>query len=207
MTVSRFTRILTLAPLALGANLVAVGPGTADVNVGPLSCVPTVPSTTAAELLYHEHYLINSPASTANRYVVCNIPFDSETLPTTFKVGAFGLNSEGSADSTSLCYANVVDLRNQHAPTALRGRAFLDNPGQDLTYTMIMTTRGRTNYLWSAWAELDASVVAAGMSQPPETPIGPAGIHGPAYWTITVKCRLRPGQALNMVKVFPTNWP
>lgn len=205
-TSSPVSRTLTLVLLAFMGNLAAVRPGAADVNVGPLTCAPTVASAANA-LAWHEHYLINPPTATANRYVVCNIPFDSMTLPNTFSVGAFGLNNEGAATLVSTCWVNVVDLRNQHAPTTFSGQPFLSNPGQSLSYTKLMNTRSKAGYLWSAWAQLTVSAVADEMSEPIWTPIDPLSTFGPAYWTITVKCQLKPGQALTMVKVFPTAWP
>jgi hypothetical protein len=206
-TVSTFYGALTLAVLAPMANLVSITPAMADVNVGPLSCVPKIPSTTTTELLYHEHYLINPPAATSNRTVVCNIPFDSATLPSTFYVGAFGLNNEGAANRTSTCWAHVVDLRNQHVPTVFRGDEFLDNPGQDMSFTRVMQTKTRVDYLWSAWSTLSLATVTAGMADPPPTPVDPAGVRSPNHWTISVSCVLKPGQALNMVSLFPTRIP
>jgi len=205
-TVSHFSGALMLAILAPTVNVVSVMPAMADVNVGPLACVPTVPSTTTA-LSWHEHYLINPPTATANRYVVCNIPFDTATLPSTFYVGAFGLNNEGSATRTSTCWANIIDLRNQNVPTTFADEEFLLNPGQDMSYTKVMTTKTRVDYLWSAWASLTVAGVTAGMADPPATPIDPAGVRSQNHWTVSVKCLLKPGQALNMVSLFPTRIP
>ena len=208
-TVSHFSGAIALAVLAPMVNVISVTPAMADVNVGPLACVPTVPSTTTA-LAWHEHYLINPPTATADRTVVCNIPFDTATLPpspATFYIGAFGLNSEGSAARTSTCWANVIDLRNQNVPMTFAGDPFLNNPGQDMSFTRIMTTRLRADYLWSAWVALTVPVVSAGMADPVATPIDPAGVRSQNHWTISVKCILKPGQALNMVSLFPTRIP
>lgn len=205
-SLSHFSGALTLAVLAPMVNMASVTPALADVNVGPLACVPTVPSTSTS-LSWHEHYLINPPTATANRYVVCNIPFDTATLPNTFYVGAFGLNNEGSATRTSTCWANVVDLRNQNVPTTFSGEEFLLNIGQDMSYNKLMSTKQRADYLWSAWAVFTKAAVVAGMADPVNTPIDPAGVMNEKHWTITVKCLLKPGQALNMVSLFPTQIP
>lgn len=207
-TLSHLSRALALAAISATANMVSVMPVLADVNVGALSCQPTVASAAAGgSLVWHQHYLINPPTATATKVVVCNIPYPTATLPETFSIGAFGLNSEGAATLISTCYANVVDLRNMHVPDVFDGEAFLNSPGQDMSYAKIMKTQTKTNYLWSAWATIKFSEVIGAMGNPPQTPIDPTGTDGPAYWAITVNCQLKPGQALSMVSLFPTAFP
>jgi len=207
-TVSHFSGALTLAIFASTANMVSVMPVMADVNIGALTCQPTAAST-AGNMIWHQHYLINPPgADSTTRWVMCNIPFDHATLPSTFYVGAFGLNNEGAANLVSTCYVNVVDLRNGHVPTAFSGEPFLNNPGQDMSYTKIMTTKPRVDYLWSAWATMTIAGVRAGMMDPPPTPIDSTGTNSnQRHWTINVNCQLKPGQALSMVSLFPTTIP
>lgn len=206
-SLSHVSGALALTVLAPIVTLAPVTVARADVNVGPLACMPTAKDSAASTLVYHEHYLINPPTATQNRKVVCNIPFDSNTLPATFQVGAFGLNEEGAISKTMVCYANVIDMRNQHVPTTFAGEPFLDNPGQDMAYTKIMSTKTKVDYLWSSWATLTRAGVMAGMMDPPATPIDPVGNRDPKHWTISVNCTLKPGQALNMVSLFPTTIP
>lgn len=202
---SRFSGAVAIAVMASAANLGSVTSALADVNVGALACQPTAVNT-AGSLLWHQHYLVN-PLGGTTRTVVCNIPYDTATMPQTFSVGAFGLNSEASATLVTTCVANVVDLRNQHVPTLSGGEPFLDNPGQDMSYSKIMSTKTRVDYLWSAWATMTVPGVAAAMMDPPPTPIDKIGTARPEFWTITVNCQLKPGQALNMVSLFPTVIP
>lgn len=202
-TISRFSASAAIAIMASAVNLSTVTPVVADINVGALSCQPTY--NTEPGLLWHQHYVINPPTAAAERWVVCNIPFEADVLPEHFFIGAFGLNDEGHSNVTSLCYANVVDIRNQNVPTKFGPTVFLDNPGQDMSYTKIMQTKTKVDYLWSSWVSMSKSAVISGMMSPPPTPINQAGAEGSAFWTITINCKLKPGQALNMVSLWPTN--
>jgi hypothetical protein len=189
---------MVTAGVALLANLTAVMPATADVNIGALACQPPFLDQ-AQNIRWHEHYLIN-PRGSTETWVVCPIAFDTTMLPDSFNVGAFGnLTSTGG----TLCYANVVDLRNQNIPVF----NFLDNPGQNMVFSTIMQSQNPSNTLWSSWVTLTKDQVVAAMMNPPSTPVSPGGSVGQAYWTITVNCRLSPGQALNMVSLWPTIAP
>jgi hypothetical protein len=177
-------------------NLMSAAPAIADVNIGALACQPPYLAQ-AQNLRWHEHYVVN-PTGSITTWVVCPIAFDTIKLPATFNVGAFG--NSVIPGTNALCYANVVDIRNQHIPT----EGFLDNPGQDMTYTKIMATKNPANTLWSSWLTVTQAEIAAVMMDPPVTPIDPTATEGPAYWTITINCRLQAGQALNMVSLWPT---
>jgi hypothetical protein len=192
----RFPEATVAAAVVVAANLVAVVPAVADINVGALACQAPFLGQ-AQNIRWHEHYMINPPASETT-WVVCPIAFETKDLPERFFVGAFGNATVGG---NALCYANVIDLRNQNIPTF----NFLDNPGQDMVFQTIMSTQNPSNTLWSSWAELTRDQINAAMMSPPSTPIEPGGgVKGPAYWTITINCRLNPGQALNMVSLWPT---
>jgi hypothetical protein len=191
---SAATAFGVLAAVNFGASV----PASADVNIGALACQP--PFLDQAERLrWHEFYLIN-PLGSLDTWVVCPIAFDTIKLPNSFNIGAFG--NATVPGTNALCYANIVDLRNQHIPTF----NFLDNPGQQMTFQRIMSTKNPANTLWSSWLSttVDQVVNSATMMDPPPTPIDPTGTEGPAYWTITVNCLLKPGQAINMVSLWPT---
>jgi hypothetical protein len=175
----------------------------ADVNIGALACQPPYLAQ-AQNLRWHEHYVVNplnapmggSPVTT---WVVCPIAFDSNDLPQQFQIGAFG--NATVPGTNALCYANVVDLRNQHIPDG----NFLNNPGQNMTFQRIMATKNPANTLWSAWLTVTQDQIKAAMMDPPPTPVDPTGSEGPPFWTITVNCELKPGQALNMVSLWLTH--
>jgi hypothetical protein len=192
----RFPEATVAAAVVVAANLAAVVPAVADVNIGALACQAPFLSQ-AQNIRWHEHYMIN-PVTSETTWVVCPIAFETKDLPDTFYVGAFG--NATVPGSNALCFANVVDLRNQNIPTF----GFLDNPGQDMIFQTIMSTQNPANTLWSSWATLTKAGINAAMMNPPATPIEPGGGKGPAYWTITINCRLSPGQALNMVSLWPT---
>lgn len=146
-TLSHCSGAFALAALSATVNMASIMPAVADVNVGALTCQPTAASQAAGgAMVWHQHYLINPPTATATKVVVCNIPYDAATLPEQFSIGAFGINSESSATLVSACTANVVDLRNQNVPNVFGGEAFLDNPGQDMSFAKIMKTQTRTDY-------------------------------------------------------------
>ncbi|WP_295583900.1 hypothetical protein [uncultured Lamprocystis sp.] len=205
-TIRNSSSIAAVVVLASAANLSAVLPVAADINIGALAC-QAMSSTSDTNLLWSAHYLINPATSSGNRSVVCNIPFESASLPETFYVGAFGLNDEMHPNLTTTCNANVVDLRNQNVPNTFGGVQFLDNPGQDMSYTKIMSTKSKVDYLWSAWATFTRTAVIAAMMDPPGTPVSPDADEGTAFWTISINCTLKPGQALNMVSLWPTWTP
>jgi hypothetical protein len=198
-TPRQFAGSAVAAAIVCAANLVAVAPVTADINIGALACQPPFLDQ-AAQLRWHEHYLINPlEAGSVPTWVVCPVAFDHNDLLPTFRVGAFG-NTTFGANASTLCYANVIDLRNQNIPTF----GFLVNPGQDMRVTRRMQSQNPANTLWSAWADLNVNNIIANMDSPPETPVAGGGVQGAAFWTITVNCELKPGQALNMVSLWPT---
>lgn len=125
------------------ASFTVVTPAVADYNIGALAC--QAPYLDQAEFLrWHEHYVIN-PVGSQTTWVVCPIAYDSIKLPQQFQVGAFGNSTVPGTNA--LCYANVIDLRNQHIPTF----DFLNNPGQNMTFQRIMSTQNPSNTLWSSW--------------------------------------------------------
>jgi hypothetical protein len=199
-TPRQFAGSAVAAAIVCAANLVAVAPATADINIGALACQPPFLDQ-AAQLRWHEHYLINPlEAGSVATWVVCPIAFDSNDLiPNSIRIGAFG-NTTPGGNPLTLCYANVVDIRNQNIPTF----GFLVNPGQDMRVTKRMQSQTPAGTLWSAWADFTVANIVANMDSPPPTPVADGGVQGPAFWTITVNCELKPGQALNMVSLWPT---
>jgi hypothetical protein len=184
------------AAVVIATNLTAVAPAVADINIGALAC--QAPYLDQAEgLRWHEHYVIN-PTNGVTTWVVCPIAFETQQLPNQFQVGAFGNSTVPGTNA--LCYANIVDLRNQHIPTF----SFLNNPGQDMTGQWLMSTKNPSNTLWSSWVTLTQAVVNGSHMPPPQTPVDPTQSQGPAYWSMTINCQLKPGQALNMVSLWPT---
>jgi hypothetical protein len=184
------------AAVVIATNLTAVAPAVADINIGALAC--QAPYLDQAEgLRWHEHYVIN-PTNGVTTWVVCPIAFETQQLPNQFQVGAFGNST--IPGTNALCYANIVDLRNQHIPTF----NFLNNPGQDMTGQWLMSTKNPSNTLWSSWVTLTQAAVNASHMPPPQTPVDPTQSQGPAYWSMTINCQLKPGQALNMVSLWPT---
>jgi hypothetical protein len=179
----------------------------ADVNIGALACQPPFQEQ-AGIIRWHEHYLIN-PKGSFDAWVVCPIAFETVNLPDPFNVGAFG-NIKPPKSEFHVCYLNVVDLRNQHIPLPVAidaqnpaaGEApFLQNPGQDMSFTRQLENPNDVGTLWAAWTLVNFSQVNAAMSTPPQIP-GLATGKGPAFWTITVNCYLPDGYALNMVSIF-----
>mgnify|MGYP003572957059 CR=1 FL=1 len=184
------------AAVVIATNLTAVAPAVADINIGALAC--QAPYLDQAEgLRWHEHYVIN-PTNGVTTWVVCPIAFETQQLPNQFQVGAFGNST--IPGTNALCYANIVDLRNQHIPTG----SFLNNPGQDMTGQWLMSTKNPSNTLWSSWVTLTQAAVNGAHMPPPQTPVDPTQTQGPAYWSMTINCQLKPGQALNMVSLWPT---
>ena len=184
------------AAVVIATNLTAVAPAVADINIGALAC--QAPYLDQAEgLRWHEHYVIN-PTNGVTTWVVCPIAFETQQLPNQFQVGAFGNST--IPGTNALCYANIVDLRNQHIPTF----NFLNNPGQDMTGQWLMSTKNPSNTLWSSWVTLTQAAVNGSHMPPPQTPVDPTQSQGPAYWSMTINCQLKPGQALNMVSLWPT---
>ena len=184
------------AAVVIATNLTAVAPAVADINIGALAC--QAPYLDQAEgLRWHEHYVIN-PGNGVTTWVVCPIAFETQQLPNQFQVGAFGNST--IPGTNALCYANIVDLRNQHIPTG----NFLNNPGQDMTGQWLMSTKNPANTLWSSWVTLTQAAVNGAHMPPPQTPVDPTQTQGPAYWSMTINCQLKPGQALNMVSLWPT---
>ena len=184
------------AAVVIATNLTAVTPALADINIGALAC--QAPYLDQAEgLRWHEHYVIN-PTNGVTTWVVCPIAFETQQLPNQFQVGAFGNSTVPGTNA--LCYANIVDLRNQHIPTF----NFLNNPGQDMTGQWLMSTKNPANTLWSSWVTLTQAAVNVSHMPPPQTPVDPTQTQGPAYWSMTINCQLKPGQALNMVSLWPT---
>lgn len=191
--------------IACVTGFVGVMPAAADVNIGALACQPPYLSQ-AQNLRWHEHYLINPTTTPMGgvaqaTWVVCPIAFEHNDLPAdgVFQVGAFGNTQPGASPLTN-CIANVVDLRNQN----ISDGGFLVNPGQDMIFSKQMESKNPSNTLWSSWATITFAEVDRGMMSPPSTPINLAGGRGPAFWTITINCELKPGQALNMVSLWPT---
>ena len=184
------------AAVVIATNLTAVAPAVADINIGALAC--QAPYLDQAEgLRWHEHYVIN-PTNGVTTWVVCPIAFETQQLPNQFQVGAFGNST--IPGTNALCYANIVDLRNQHIPTF----NFLNNPGQDMTGQWLMSTKNPANTLWSSWVTLTQAAVNGAHMPPPQTPVDPTQTQGPAFWSMTINCQLKPGQALNMVSLWPT---
>lgn len=186
-----------LSAVAFAANIAGIPSAMSDVNVGALACQPPFLDQ-AASVRWHEHYLIAPTTGSQQVWVVCPISFETKDLPDQFFIGAFG--NSVNAGTSALCYANVVDIRNQHIPVL----NFLDNPGQNMVFSTIMQTQNPANTLWSSWVMLSKDQIIARMMDPPSTPISQGQSVGSAYWTITVNCRLNPGQAINMVSLFPT---
>jgi hypothetical protein len=194
---SKFLRGSLGAAVVIATNLTAVAPAVADINIGALDC--QAPYLDQAEgLRWHEHYVIN-PENGVTTWVVCPIAFETNDLPNQFQIGAFG-NTVPGANGLNACYANIIDLRNQHIPT----NNFLNNPGQRMTFQTIMNTQNPSNTLWSSWVTLTQGQINGGHMPPPSTPVDPTQSQGPAFWTITINCQLKAGQALNMVSLWPT---
>jgi hypothetical protein len=196
--ISKAAYAATSAVAVLAANILSVSPATADVQIGALACQPPYLAQ-AGNLRWHEHYLIN-PKDSMTTWVVCPIAFDGATIPFQFQIGAFGNTTNFGSQPN--CIANVIDLRNQHIPT----NNFLDNPGQKMIAQFRMATKNPANTLWSAWATITQDMVRAQMDSPPPTPVNPGADESwPDMWTITVHCQLKPGDALNVVSLWPTN--
>jgi hypothetical protein len=192
--------------IACGTGFLAALPAGADVQIGALACQPPYLAQ-AQNLRWHEHYLINPTTAPMGgvpqaTWVVCPIAFESNDLPANevFQVGAFGNFTQSGPGSLTNCVANVVDLRNQNIPEG----GFLVNPGQNMIFTKQMSSQTPIGTLWSAWATITFAEIKNRMMSPPSTPVNPAGAEDPAFWTITVNCELKPGQALNMVSLWPT---
>lgn len=186
------------AAIAGVSSLVSVAPVTADINIGALACQPPFLAQ-AANLRWHEHYLINpNVPSSVDTWVVCNIAFDSSRVPETFYVGAFG--NAIVPGTNALCYAQIVDIRNQHIPEG----DFLPNKGQEMIFTKVMSTQNPANTLWSSWAKLTQTQVKAAMMDPVPSPVDPSATKDVKYWSIALSCMLKPGQALNTVSLWPT---
>lgn len=204
---AKLLSVFTSAALTIGltAGMSIGSVAVADVQIGALACqAPYLHQ--AARLRWHEHYLLNPPTSETT-WVVCPIAFDSEFIPTDneggVRVGAFGVLAPSRIGVTPVCYANVVDLRNQHVPES----NFSPNPGMKLIASFRMQSQtglgGLT--LWSSWTDITRAKVLAQMDDPPPTPVDPSGSSiGWAFWTVTINCELQPGHGVNVVSLYPT---
>lgn len=195
--ISKAAYIAASAVAVLAANILSVAPVAADVQVGALACQAPYLAQ-ANNLRWHEHYLVN-PKDSTTTWVVCPIAFDGTTIPNEFQIGAFGNTTNFGAQPS--CFANIIDLRNQDIPTD----NFLPNSGQRMIAQFRMQTKQPSNTLWSSWITITQAEVQAQMDQAPFTPINPNGDPTwPDMWSITVNCQLRPGEALNVVSLWPT---
>jgi hypothetical protein len=204
----RFAALLATAAIVGFGNIFGVNTASADINVGALACQPPYLAQ-AGIIRWHEHYLVN-PKGSFNTWVVCPIAFSTNDLPgPVYNIGAFG-NVKPPKTDFNICYANVVDLRNQNIPLAVPADAsnpgspelpFLNNPGQNMTYVRQMVNNNDVGTLWYSYTTLATADIAAAMSPPPNIPGLGAGVN-PAWWTFTVNCYLPAGYALNMVSLF-----
>jgi hypothetical protein len=185
---SRLLKEALLAPVVATLLTIPSFSALADLNVPGLACqAPYLDQ--AFPMRWHEHYIYN-PEANQTTWVVCPVAFETLILTDPFRVGVFGVKTQG-ASGFPVCYMNVVSLSNQH----LTG--VMDNPGQRYIYTQQLTNFAPPGMpqAWVAFRIINQQDIRDIMDQG-------GGGGGPANWTITVNCRLPPGHAIGMISLY-----
>jgi hypothetical protein len=94
-----------------------------DVNIAPASCQAPFLNQ-AFPMRWHENYIMNPTSNPTATWVICPIPFDNDTLPSTFGIAVAGGIMGGASSDLPTCFVTAQNGFNLSQPPYISGPSF-----------------------------------------------------------------------------------